>query len=98
MLEEIVKIMNVKKIIKEELSRSDKTEIKKLIQSEFVDMLKRTDIKGLEDKVKKIVLKQLKNDKPTKKEVANITQKVLVQFYKTMWTRRTFWANKLDNI
>lgn len=85
----------IKRILKEELSRADKTEIKKIAQSEFEDMLKKTDIKS---KIEKMVLSQLKKDKPTQKEVANITQQVLVQFYKTMWTRRSFWSNKLDSI
>ena len=85
----------IKKILKEELNRSDKAEIKRLARAEFEDMLKKSDIKS---KIEKIVVDQLKKDNPTKKEVANITQKVLVQFYKTMWTRRNFWANKLDNI
>jgi hypothetical protein len=87
--------MRLKKIIKEELTRADKAEIKKLARKEFEDMLKTSDIKS---KIEDLVKKQLKNDKPTQKEISNITQKVLVQFYKTMWTRRSFWSNKLDNI
>lgn len=87
--------MGLKKIIKEELTRSDKAEIKKLARKEFEDMLKTTDIKS---KIETLVKKQLKNDKPTQKEVAKISEKVLVQFYKTMWTRRSFWSNKLDSI
>jgi len=85
----------IKQILKEELTRADKAEIKKLARAEFEDMLKQTDIKK---KIEDLVKKQLKNDKPTQKHVADITQKVLVQFYKTMWTRRSFWANKLDNV
>lgn len=85
----------IKQILKEELTRADKAEVKKMIRSEFEDMLKNSNIKT---KIEDIVKKQLKNDKPTQKEVADITQKVLVQFYKTLWTRRSFWANKLDNI
>lgn len=85
----------IKQIIKEELTRADKAEIKKLARAEFEDMLKDS---GIKSKIEDLVKKQLKNDKPTQKEVAEITQKVLVQFYKTMWTRRSFWANKLDNI
>jgi hypothetical protein len=85
----------IKKVLREELSRADKTEIKKLARAEFEDMLKKTDIKN---KIEKLVKDQLKKDKPTQKEIATITQKVLVQFYKTMWTRRSFWSNKLDNI
>jgi hypothetical protein len=87
--------MELKKIIKEELTRSDKAEIKKLARKEFEDMLKTSDIKG---KIEKMVKDQIGKDKPTQKEVAKITEKVLVQFYKTMWTRRSFWSNKLDTI
>ena len=87
--------MRLKKIIKEELTRDDKAEIKKLARKEFEDMLKTTDIKT---KIETLVKKQMKNDKPTQKEIAKISEKVLVQFYKTLWTRRSFWSNKLDNI
>ena len=87
--------MELKKIIKEELNRSDKSEIKKLARAEFESMLKDSNIKS---KIEDLVKKQLKNDKSTQKEVADITQKVLVEFYKTLWTRRSFWSNKLDNI
>jgi len=85
----------IKKVLKEELTRSDKAEIKKLARSEFESMLNSSDIKT---KIEKMVKNQLGKDKATQKEVANITQKVLVQFYKTLWNRRTFWVNKLDNI
>ena len=85
----------IKKVLKEELTRADKAEIKKLARSEFESMLNSSDIKT---KIEKMVKNQLGKDKATQKEVANITQKVLVQFYKTLWNRRTFWVNKLDNI
>jgi hypothetical protein len=85
----------IKQILKEELTRADKAEIKKLARAEFESMLKDSNIKS---KIEDLVKKQLKNDKPTQKEVAEISQKVLVQFYKTLWTRRSFWANKLDSI
>jgi hypothetical protein len=86
---------HIKHIIKEELTRSDKAEIKKIARAEFETMLKNSNIISV---IEKIVLDQLKKDKPSQKEIANISQKVLVQFYKTLWTRRSFWANKLDNI
>lgn len=85
----------IKQVLKEELTRADKAEIKKIAKDEFEAMLKSSNIKS---KIEDIVKKQLKNDKPTQREVADITQKVLVQFYKTLWTKRSFWANKLDNI
>ena len=58
-------------------------------------MLKTSDIKS---KIEKLVKDQIGKDKPTQKEVAKISEKVLIQFYKTLWTRRSFWANKLDSI
>jgi hypothetical protein len=87
--------MELNKIIKEELNRSDKAEIKKLARKEFEEMLKTSDIKS---KIEKMVKDQIGKDKATQKEVAKISEKVLIQFYKTLWTRRSFWANKLDNI
>lgn len=87
--------MELKNIIREELNRSDKAEIKKLARKEFEEMLKTSDIKT---KIEKMVKDQIGKDKATQKEVAKISEKVLIQFYKTLWTRRTFWANKLDNI
>ena len=50
------------------------------------------------DAVQDIVLKQVGSDKKTKKEIAAITQKVIIKLYKTFWTRRSFWANNLENI
>lgn len=85
----------IKQVIKEELSRSDKEEIKKIARSEFQAMIKKSDIKT---QIEAIVIKQLKNDKPTQKEIAKISQKVIVQLYKTFWQRRSFWSNKLENI
>ncbi len=87
--------MGLRKIIKEELNRDDKAEIKRLARKEFEEMLKTSDIKS---KIEKLVKDQIGKDKPTQKEVAKISEKVLIQFYKTLWTRRSFWANKLDNI
>ena len=83
----------IRKILKEE--DFTKTEIKKMIGDEFEKKIKSTAFK---DAVKDIVRNQVKGDKKTEKEIAAITQKVLVKLYKTFWTRRSFWSNKLDNI
>ncbi len=85
----------IKNILKEELTRSDKAEIKKIARKEFETMLKSSNIKA---QIEDIVKKQLKTDKPTQKEVAKITQKVIIQLYKTFWQRRSFWSNKLESI
>ena len=83
----------IRKILKEE--DFSKTEIKKMIGDEFEKKIKGTAFK---DAVKDIVRTQLGNDKKTEKEVAKITQKVLVKLYKTFWTRRSFWSNNLESI
>lgn len=87
--------MNIKQVIKEELTRADEKRIKQIFNSEFKKMLNDTNLKT---KVEDIVKKQLKNDAPTKKEVAKISQKVLVKLFKTFWVRRSFWSNNLENI
>lgn len=87
--------MEIKQIILEELTKSDKNEIKKIARSEFEDMLKKNDIIN---KIENIVKKQLKDDKPTKKEIAKITSEVVVKLYKTFWMRRSFWTGQIEDI
>ncbi len=85
----------IRKVLLEDLSQKDKSEIKDIFKSEFEKKIKSSDFK---DAVEKIVIKQLGSDKKTKKEVAAITQKVLVKLFKTFWVRRSFWSNNLENI
>ncbi|MFN7656264.1 MAG: hypothetical protein ACK5OW_00575 [bacterium] len=90
---------NIKRIIKEELNKSDEAKIKKIAKDEFDKLIgKHLKSEDLEKKVKELVLKHIKKDKPTQKEVANITKEVLVKLYKTLWTRNNFWSNGLENI
>jgi len=86
---------NIRKIITEELTSTDKSDIKKIFQTEFEKKLKSTEFK---DAINDIVVKQLGNDKATKKQIAKITQKVIVKLYKTFWTRRSFWSNNLEDV
>ena len=85
----------IRRVISEELSASDKSAVKDIFEKEFEKKMKSSEFK---DAVQEIVLKQLGSDKKTKKEVAAITQQVIIKLYKTFWTRRSFWANNLENI
>jgi len=85
----------IKQVLNEELTRSDKAEIRKIFKSEFEDALKTTDTKK---KIGDMVKNQLKTDKPTRKEVGKMTQKVLVKLFKTFWVRKNFWSNNLENV
>jgi hypothetical protein len=86
---------NIRKIITEELTATDKSDIKDIFKAEFEKKLKSSDFK---DAINDIVTKQLGSDKKTKKEIAKITQKVIVKLYKTFWTRRSFWSNNLEDV
>ena len=85
----------IRKIITEELTASDKADIKDIFKTEFEKKLKSSDFK---DAINDLVTKQIGSDKKTKKEIASITQKVIVKLYKTFWTRRSFWANNLEDV
>ena len=89
----------IKNILKEELNASDEARIKKLARDEFdKEIKKHLSSSQLEKKVKELVIANLKKHKPTQKEVASITRDVLVKLYKTLWTRKGFWSNGLENI
>lgn len=90
---------NIKRILKEELTKSDETKIKKLARDEFDTLIKKhLNSDQLEKTVRELVIKNLKKDNPTQKEVAIITKEVLLKFYKVLWTRKNFWSNSLENI
>jgi hypothetical protein len=39
----------------------------------------------------------VKDNKDFENKVVDITRNVLVQLYKQLWTRRSFWVNDLKN-
>jgi hypothetical protein len=76
-----------KKLIKEELKKSDVTkELKNYIDS-----------KTFENKIEKIIKDRFKNDKDLEDKIVDITKNVLTQLYKTLWVKRTTWVNNLTN-
>ena len=68
-------------------------EIKKEIK-DFLDINRSSD---LDKKVEDIVKKKFKGDKDLEKYVVDVTRNVLIQLYKTMYTRRGFWSSDLKN-
>jgi hypothetical protein len=85
----------IKQVLNEELTRSDKAEIKNIFKSEFNSAIKTNDVKK---KIGDMVKNQLKTDKPTRREVGKMTQKVLVKLFKTFWVRKNIWSNNLENV
>ncbi len=77
---------NLKRIIREALTRSDERSIGVMIRKE----IKNAFGSDLEKKVKDIVSKELKG-KPFEKEVVKISKDVLEQLYRELWMRRAMW-------
>jgi len=91
--------VNIKHILKEELNKSDEAKIKKIARDEFDTLIKRhLNSDQLEKKVQELVLKHLKKDKPTQREVSSITKEVILKLYKVLWMRKNFWSNNLESI
>lgn len=89
----------IKQVLKEELNKSDETKIKKLARDEFDKMIKKhLKSDALEKVISDLVIKNIKKDKPTQKEVAKITKEVITKLYKILWTKNNFWSNGLENI
>lgn len=82
-------------VITEELTRTDKSDIKKMIAKEIEATLKS---KNFKDKVSDEVTKDVKKNKELEKVVVEITRNVVTQLYKVLWMRRTFWRNSLKNV
>ena len=90
---------NIRHILREELNASDEARIKKLARDEFDKAIKKHLWSSqLESKVKELVLKNLKKDKASQKEVASITKEVILKLYKILWMRKNFWSNNLESI
>lgn len=81
-----------KKILYEKLNASEKKEVESIIKKEFKTFFG----KDFETKVEKIVKAQLKGSEFEDK-VVGITRNVLVQLYKSLWTKRQFWTKTLKN-
>jgi dsRNA-specific ribonuclease len=83
-----------RKLLYEELTKTEKAEIEKMINRELKDFLKGKELKDI---VIDIVKKEIKNNKDIESNMVDVVQRVLTNFYKTLWTRRSFWLNKLDS-
>lgn len=83
--------------LNESLTSSDKSDIKDIVQKEIKDFLTSNKNATLEKKVKDVIKDLIKGDKEMEKYVLTITKNVLIQLYKNLWMRRSFWSNDLKN-
>jgi hypothetical protein len=85
-------------IISEALTPTDKSDIKTMVKKEIKDFLDLNRSSDLEKKVGDIIKKKFKSDKEVEKYIVDITKNVLVQLYKSLWTKRNFWSGDLKNL
>ena len=85
-------------LLKEEVEKDlTETEVEKIAKRTFYDILKNARNTQLEKKVSEIVQDMVKKDTRFQKDIVEITKNVLVQLYKALWTKRSFWITDLKN-
>ena len=51
----------------------------------------------LENRIKSVVHQMVKSDKNMEDAMVTIAKNVLVQLYKSLWTKKSFWVSDLRN-
>ena len=79
------------------VTHADKNDIEVMIRKEIKDFLGSTTINQFEKKIVDKIQDEIRRGKITK-DVSEIVAKVMKEFYKIMWTRRSFWEPTLKNV
>lgn len=76
------------------LTDQDKREIERITKKEINSFLESTN-------AQKIVIKIIQNELGTKKiddKIVDLSTKVVVELFKTLWQRKSFWESPLKNV
>ena len=76
------------------LTDQDKREIERITRKEIKDFMDSTN-------AHKIVIKQIQQELGTKKiddKIVDLSTKVVVELFKTLWQRKSFWESALKNV
>lgn len=76
------------------LTNTDKNEIERIVKREIKDFMDSTN-------AHKIVLNMIQDELGTKnidKKIVELSTKVVVELFKTLWERKSFWENTLKNV
>ena len=76
------------------LSNSDVKEIEKITRKEMKDFLETTQAHNM---VIKMIQKEL-GTKTIDDKIVDLSTKVVVELFKTLWQRKSFWENSLKNV
>jgi hypothetical protein len=76
------------------LTDQDKREIERITRKEIKDFMDSTN-------AHKIVIKQIQQELGTKKiddKIVDLSTKVVVELFKTLWQRKSFWEGALKSV
>ena len=76
------------------LNDSDKKEIERISRKEIKDFMSSTNAHT-------VVVKMIQAELGTKKvddKIIDLSTKVVVELFKTLWQRKSFWENALKNV
>ncbi len=76
------------------LSNEDKREIERITRKEIKDFL---DTTQAHNQVVKMVQKEL-GTKNIDDKIVDLSTKVVVELFKTLWQRKSFWESALKNV
>ena len=76
------------------LTNDDKKEIQKIAQKEMKDFLDSTNAHNI---VIKVIQKEL-GTKNIDDKIVDLSTKVVVELFKTLWQRKSFWESSLKNV
>lgn len=76
------------------LTDSDKSQIENIVKKEIKNFMDSTQ-------AHKIVIKTIQDELGSKKmddKIIDLSTKVVVELFKTLWTRKGFWESALKNV
>lgn len=76
------------------LSSDDKKEIERIAKKEIKDFMDSTQ-------AHRIVIKMIQDELGSKKiddKIVDLSTKVVVELFKTLWQRKSFWESALKNV
>jgi anti-sigma28 factor (negative regulator of flagellin synthesis) len=76
------------------LSKTEKDQIEVMIRKEIKDFMNATTVKQFENKLIDELKKEIKNGK-LDRDIKGIVSDVMIDFYRLMWTKRSFWEPDL---
>ena len=79
------------------LSNTDKKEIEVIVRKEIKDFLNSNTIRQFENRIVDMIRDEISRGK-LQGDVNEIVTKVMKEFYKIMWTRRSFWEPSLKSV